>query len=98
MMFQEWCNKHRELQERCQRFRQQRNELVAKITKRIFGFSVRGNCLHNAAIDTDFSGWMYGKNRRDLREVRRANELENDWTFNQIADRLSRKWWAQVKR
>lgn len=96
--FEEWKEYTTKLRERAARIHKMKRERVEKLTTSVFGFPVRGLCLHNAAIDSNYSGWMHGKTRGDMRTIRQANDLENNWDENRIVDRATKKAWERIVR
>ncbi len=55
--------------------------------------------LHNAALDTSFTGWCAGPDGpKKLRAAKRLNRELGDWSASRLAERISHRAWLKVQR
>lgn len=90
-----WRTRRERLKAVASRIRKANLERAERIWKEAFGSSLPpSNCVHNAAIDANLTGWC--KTRKQLRAAKQADALINDWTTSQIANRGSNRIWSQL--
>lgn len=94
MTFTQWQEYIAKVDAIAKRVKAMQDDRARKIAESV-GVPFDGCCLHNAAIDTDMTGWCKGRPDR-LKAAKQANHIATDWKASRLAGAISKAAWARI--